>query len=154
MYLDLDELDAVFAGRLLWSTRRPALARFRRVDHLGDPNVPLATAVRQLVRQRACAEPSGPIRLLTHLRYFGYIFNPVSFYFCHVDQKHLATIVAEVNNTPWGEMHCLSARRHSESVRCRLSNQQAVPRLNIREGKRLGELEPSHHLDFWPARQE
>ena len=38
MYLDLAELDSVFRSRWLWSTRRTALARFDRADHLGDPH--------------------------------------------------------------------------------------------------------------------
>ncbi|WP_366918009.1 DUF1365 family protein, partial [uncultured Gimesia sp.] len=41
MYLDLDELETVFHHRWFWSTRRPALARFRRKDHMGDPQKPL-----------------------------------------------------------------------------------------------------------------
>jgi DUF1365 family protein len=107
VYLDLAELDTAFKGRWLWSARRPALARFRREDHLGDPAVPLDEAVRSLVAESGAARPQGPIRLLTHLRYFGYCFNPVSFYYCF-DQadEQVETIVAEVNNTPWGERHC------------------------------------------------
>jgi DUF1365 family protein len=47
------------------------------------------------------------VRLLTHLRYFGYVFNPVSFYYCYaVGGERLEAVVAEVNNTPWGEQHC------------------------------------------------
>jgi DUF1365 family protein len=38
LYLDLSELDQVFAGRLLWSTSRAALARFHRTDHLAFPD--------------------------------------------------------------------------------------------------------------------
>jgi len=107
MYLDLAELETVFRGRWLWSTRRLALARFRREDHLGDPHVPLDEAVRDLVERDTGRRPTGPIRLLTHLRYFGYGFNPVSFYYCfNASGTHVETIVAEVNNTPWGEQHC------------------------------------------------
>lgn len=107
MYLDLDELPRLFDGRWLWSVRRVALARFRRQDHLGDPAVPLKQAVQQLVQQHTGRLPSGPIRLLTHLRYFGYGFNPVSFYYCFDNTgQTLETIVAEVNNTPWGERYC------------------------------------------------
>jgi DUF1365 family protein len=41
------------------------------------------------------------------LRYFGYVFNPVSFYYCfNADDTQLECIVAEVNNTPWGEREC------------------------------------------------
>ncbi len=74
---------ALFDARRLWSARRPALAWFRRRDHLGDPHLPLADAVARLVRERTGARPEGPIGLLTHLRYFGHCFNPVSFYYCY-----------------------------------------------------------------------
>ena len=107
VYLDLAELDRVFSGRWLWSARRPALARSRRADHLGDPAVPLDTAVRDLVERQTGVRPRGGIRLLTHLAYFGYCFNPVSFYYCFDGSGDtVETIVAEVNNTPWGERHC------------------------------------------------
>jgi DUF1365 family protein len=107
MYLDLAEIDSVFRGRWLWSTRRRALAHFSRRDHLGDPRLPLDQAVRDLVEERSGRRPGGPIRLLTHLRYFGHCFNPVSFYYCFdADDTQVETVVAEVNNTPWGEQHC------------------------------------------------
>mgnify|MGYP001812098502 CR=1 FL=1 len=107
VYLDLDELGSVFSRRWFWSTSRLALARFRREDHLGDPGVPLDHAVRELVAERTGRKPQGPIRLLTHLSYFGYCFNPVSFYYCFDEAgEAVETIVAEVNNTPWGEQHC------------------------------------------------
>lgn len=115
MMLDLDELDRVFAGRWFWSTRRRALARFRREDHMGPADQPLADCVRDHV-QAACGErPEGPIRLLTNLRYFGYCFNPVSFYYCYAeDGVTLDSIVAEVNNTPWGERHCYVLRDEAD----------------------------------------
>jgi DUF1365 family protein len=106
MYLDLAELPRLFRRRWFWSASRPALARFRREDHLGDPAVPLDESVRQLVADETGEYPRGPIRLLTQLSYFGYVFNPVSFYYCYdEDDTVLETIVAEVNNTPWGERH-------------------------------------------------
>jgi uncharacterized protein len=107
MYLDLDELPHLFDGLTrLWSARRPALAWFRRADYLGDPRVPLGDAVRELVHERTGVRPPGPIRLLTHLRYFGHCFNPVSFYYCFdaLDERVVA-VVAHVTNTPWGERH-------------------------------------------------
>ncbi len=106
VYLDLDELPGCFDGRLLWSARRPALAWFRRCDHLGDPRTPLADAVRELVAERTGTRPDGPIRLLTHLRYFGHCFNPVSFYYCYdAAGERVSAVVAHVTNTPWGESH-------------------------------------------------
>jgi DUF1365 family protein len=107
MLLDLAELDSVFRRRWLWSARRFNLAWFRRADHLGDPTRPLDQEVRDLVQRRTGSWPEGPIHLLTNLRYFGHGFNPVSFYFCYAaDGEHVEAVVAEVNNTPWGEQHC------------------------------------------------
>lgn len=110
-YLDLAELDEVFRGRWLWSTQRRAPARFDRRDHLGDPAQPLDEAVRALVAERTGHRPAGPIRLLTHLRYFGFVFNPVSFYYCFdAAGRAIEAVVAEVHNTPWGERHCYVLR--------------------------------------------
>lgn len=107
MYLDLDELDRAFKSSWLWSTKRTAVARFKRTDHVGDPSRPLADCVRDLVEEETQSRPRGPIRLLTHLRYFGYCMNPVSFYYVFDAQdQRVETIVAEVHNTPWGERHC------------------------------------------------
>jgi uncharacterized protein len=106
MYLDLAELDQVFAGRWLWSVERINLVRFRRADYLGDPALPLDEAVRQRVDAALGRRPEGPIRLLTHLRTLGHCFNPVSFYYCYrADGQTLDCIVAEITNTPWRERH-------------------------------------------------
>lgn len=122
VYLDLAELDVAFRGRWLWSARRPALAWFRRADHVGNPDRPLDEAVRDLVEARAGFRPDGPVRLLTHLRYFGHCFNPISFYFCFDSAgSRVDAVVGEVDNTPWGERHCyvldLRAVRPSAGVR-------------------------------------
>jgi DUF1365 family protein len=107
LYLDLAELPQLFSRHWLWSAGRAAVARFQREDHFGDPEVPLDESVRELVARETGQRPVGPIRLLTHLRYFGHVFNPVSFYYCFdEDDSRVETIVAEVNNTPWGEQHC------------------------------------------------
>jgi DUF1365 family protein len=104
MYLDLDELPTLFQKRWFWSSSGPALARFRRSDHVGPEDQPLADSVRLLVEEETGRRPDGPIRLLTNLSYFGYCFNPVSFYYCFADDgERVEYIVAEVNNTPWGE---------------------------------------------------
>ena len=103
LYLDLDELPAVLDGSWLWSARRPAPLWFRRADYLGDARVPLADAVRQRVAQHTGTAPSGPIRMLTHLRTCGYCFNPVTFYYCFAQDGGLEAVVAEITNTPWRE---------------------------------------------------
>jgi hypothetical protein len=107
LYLDLAELDAVFSGRWLWSTKHPNVAWLRRKDHFGDPSVTLDEAVRALVQQKTGKRPAGPVRMLTHLRYLGHNFNPATFYYCYdAAGSRVGTIVVEVHNTPWGEVHC------------------------------------------------
>lgn len=104
-YLDLDELpEALAASRLLGEGRLRPL-RFRREDYLRHGDLGLADSVRARIRDRLGTAPAGPIRMLTHLRTFGYVFNPVTFYFCFDDRDRLGAIVAEITNTPWGERH-------------------------------------------------
>jgi uncharacterized protein len=106
MYLDLDELDDVFQGHLFWSNEKINLAYFKCQDHLGDKQQTLDETIRHQIEAETGCRPSGPIRVLTHLRYFGYVFNPVSFYYCwSEDSTTLDFVLAEVNNTPWGETH-------------------------------------------------
>jgi DUF1365 family protein len=105
--LDLGELREAFRGRWLWGVERRAFVSFRRADHFGDPTRPLDDCVRELVERETGRRPAGPVRLLTHLRFAGYVFNPVSFFYCYgADGQALEAVVAEVNNTPWGERHC------------------------------------------------
>ena len=107
VYVDLAELGRLFGRRGLWSAKWPAIARFRRADHLGPAEQPLDVAVRELVESRLGWRPPGPIRLLTHFRYLGFEMNPVSLYYCFdAHDKRVQAVVAEVNNTPWNEQHC------------------------------------------------
>jgi DUF1365 family protein len=106
LYVDLDELPSLFSRRWFWSTKGPNLAWFRRGDHLGPAEQPLAESVRDLVAARTGQRPSGAIRLLTHFRYFGFAMNPISMYYCFSGDGALESVVAEVTNTPWGEQHC------------------------------------------------
>jgi len=106
LYIDLDEVDRLFDGRWFWSARRRNLAEFRRSDYLGPADRPLKQCVLDEVEAHCGERPAGPVRLLTHLRYFGHCFNPVSFYYCfEADGERLHSIVAEITNTPWQERH-------------------------------------------------
>ncbi len=133
-YLDLDELPALFDGRLLWSARRPAPVWLRRSDHLGDPRVPLKDAVRDLVHERTGIRPAGPIRLLTHLRYFGHCFNPVSFYYCFDPSgQRVEAVIADVTNTPWGERHAyvMPVRESADHGTVEVMREQLHKRLHV-----------------------
>jgi DUF1365 family protein len=111
-YLDLAELPGVLDQFPLYSTRRRALARFRREDYLGDPERPLDECVRDTVAAAGAPRPTGPVRLLTGLRYLGHTFNPVSFYYCFDPEgQRVEAVVAEVENIPWGERHAYVLER-------------------------------------------
>ncbi|HXR61022.1 MAG TPA: DUF1365 family protein, partial [Solirubrobacterales bacterium] len=101
MYLDLGELPEVLDPYPLFSARRPAPARFRRQDFIGDPARPLAECARDAVEEATGDRPFGPVRLLAGLRCFGHGFNPVSFYYCFDSEgKRVDAVVADVRNIP------------------------------------------------------
>jgi uncharacterized protein len=104
VYLDLAEVAKLLPKSWFWNTNQTALIQFRRKDYLGAPALSLDKAVRELVASKTGRRPDGPIRLLTHLRYFGYCYNPVSFYYCFDPAgEKVDTIVTEITNTPWEE---------------------------------------------------
>ena len=103
-YLDLDELPALLERTRFLSDRGPSPLRFRRADYFGDPGSDLRLAVLDRVESELGWRPDGPVRLLTHLRTFGFCFNPVSFYFCFPSSgSRPDAVLADVHNTPWGE---------------------------------------------------
>ena len=57
------------------------------------------------------------MRLLTHLRYLGYIFNPISVYYCYGKGDDTPRCyVLEVSNTPWNERVCYVPSRYSSRI--------------------------------------
>lgn len=104
--LFLDEIDAVVAQHPLWSRERANAVSFRRADFLGDPEVPLDVAVRDLVEDRTGERPGGPVAVLAHVRTWGWLFNPIAVYYCFDRAgEHVEHAVAHVTNTPWKERH-------------------------------------------------
>jgi DUF1365 family protein len=96
------------------------IGNFREADHMKltrKPGQPLGDAVRDLMLERTGVRPSGRILLLTHLAYFGYCFNPVSFYFVY-SGSIVEAVIAEVSNTPWGEMHYYVMHPNCRDVVC------------------------------------
>ncbi len=127
MYLDLDEVDQVLAKSPFWSRQRFALAQFRRSDYFslpcGDEKTPVNPTDRSIVASVQSAvhsalgfNPDGPVRLLTNLRYFGHVINPISCYYCFdASAGSLQALLIQVTNTPWGEKahYVLDLRNHS-----------------------------------------
>lgn len=107
VYLDLQELPGLLARGGLISRRRFAPVSFDSDAHLCGHTGDLQSAARDLVKERTGTRPSGPIRLLTQLRHFGYYFSPLNLYYCFdAEDAEVETVIAEVSNTPWQEQHC------------------------------------------------
>jgi DUF1365 family protein len=105
-YLDVDALPGTLDGVPGWSARRRAPVRFRAEDFFTGDGRPLGDGVRDLVQQRLGRRPGGPVFLLAQLRTWGYVFNPLSAYYCwNRSGEALDAVVLEVTNTPWGERH-------------------------------------------------
>lgn len=119
LYLDLDEVSTM-PSSLLFGIEAARPLSFRRRDYLGKPDRPLKQAVLDEVERVLGVRPEGPVRLLTQVRAFGYVFNPVSFYYCFSKGGDgVQAVVAEITNTPWGERHryVLSAGQDGASAR-------------------------------------
>ncbi len=104
-WLDLDHLDDLYGRSWLLRDSRWSPARFRRGDYHGDPEVPLADAVRDTVAASIGVRPGGPVYLLAHLRTWGHCFNPIAVYWCFDGTGAPIAEMLEVTNTPWHERH-------------------------------------------------
>jgi DUF1365 family protein len=103
MLLDLDELETLDGNLRLFSLDRFNLFSFYGRDHGDGSSVPLKQQIETLAAQ-AGIETGGSIRVLTLPRVLGYVFNPISVYFCHRADGTLSATLYEVNST-FGERH-------------------------------------------------
>jgi len=94
LLLDLDELPAL---------RLPPFMSFRESDH-ADGKTPLRQWATVLLEEAGIAFDGGQITLLCYPRLFGYVFNPLTVYFCYRRSGELVGILYEVHNTH-GERH-------------------------------------------------
>jgi uncharacterized protein len=95
--VDLDHLPRLGPGLRL-------LARFDARDHLGDPGRSIRENVDRFLRTRGEDLGGGTVMMLAHARVLGYVFNPLTVYWCHRADDTLACVVAEVHNT-YGQRH-------------------------------------------------
>jgi cyclopropane-fatty-acyl-phospholipid synthase len=102
--LDVGELNRLDRQLPLfgYNRRRPVSLRDR--DYLDGSDRPIREKLLEVVRTHLPAEQIYQMILVTACRYLGYVFNPVSLYYCYDAQGRLLGNVAEVNNT-FGERH-------------------------------------------------
>ena len=116
-WLDIDRIPATMVSSPWTAYNRFHWASFEERDHFGDPQLGLRERVKRDARMHGVELPNGPIYLLTHLRYLGYCFNPISFFYCYDEQGRIHTILGEVHNT-FGEIrnYWLTAANRVESA--------------------------------------
>jgi len=103
-FLDVDRLPELMRVSPFSAYNKWNWTAYDDRDHFGDPAQPLRQRLREDAACNGVELPDGKIFLLTHLRYLGYVFNPVSFFYCYDTACELAMILSEVNNT-FGETH-------------------------------------------------
>lgn len=99
LLLDLDELPALDSGSRLFAYNRWAPFAFHDADHGPTTGEPLRPWVEACLSEAGITPDGGPIRLLCYPRVFGYVFNPLSVFFCYRRDGALAAILYEVCNT-------------------------------------------------------
>ena len=103
LLIDLDELPALGRRFPLLGINGPGLLSFHERDH-GDGVTPLRDWAAARLRDGGIAWDGGRIELLSYPRMLGFVFNPLSVWFCHNRDGALAGILYEVHNTH-GERH-------------------------------------------------
>lgn len=98
-WLDIDRIPELMKVSRLTSYNRWNWASFDERDHLGNPRLPLRQRLERSALEAGVAPPEGPVFLLTHLRYAGYCFNPVSFFYAFDGDGRLKKVAAAVTNT-------------------------------------------------------
>lgn len=143
--LDLEEVEDLFTTQL-WPLS--LIVDFRNIDHLkndegllgenGNGNDKpeqhaIAKRVIRLVAQKTKHQfqptlQTHRVLIVTHLCYYGYCFNPVSFYYLQDKATDkLSVVVAEVSNTPWNEMHCYVLHKNStDDVQVKEVNENTI----------------------------
>ena len=99
VFVDIDRLPELMKVSPLAGYNRRNWVSYQERDHFGDPTRTLHERVSRDADKNGVVLPEGRIFLLTHLRYLGYNFNPVSFFYCYDREDKLQMVMAEVNNT-------------------------------------------------------
>lgn len=99
LLLDLAEIDDLDRRLRLFSRNRRNLFSFFDRDHGDGSGRPLRAQVEARLAAIGVDVGGGPIRLLTMPRVFGYVFNPISVFYCHAADGRLTAMSYEVTST-------------------------------------------------------
>ena len=154
VWLNLDEMDQLLSRSKLWGVSKWSLARFKRQDYFyldddqretQDQTKGVASSAADLKAHisKAFQQETGvmPDRvcMLTNLRYFGYLINPVTFYYCYDKEAQLLGILAEITNTPWDERFHYTLVTHSvkKQTAKETSQYNSIPPEHMHNGSRF-----------------
>jgi DUF1365 family protein len=145
LLLDLSEIDRLASGLRLFSRARFNLFSFHDRDHGERGGGAIEAHVRRLLAEGGIDTGGGPIRLLAYPRVLGYVFNPLSVYFCYDAQERLCATLYEVSNT-FGERHSylIGAETDGQAVAQSVEKQLYVSPFNSMAGDYRFRLRPPH----------
>lgn len=103
LLLDIDRLESTTGNLRLLSLGRANLFSFHNKDHGQRDGTPLRPWVEQQLSSNGISTPAAHIRLLAMPRFLGYVFNPLSIYYCYDEGEQLFAIIYEVKNTFGGQ---------------------------------------------------
>lgn len=104
MLVNLDELKTLDKTLRFFSVNRWNIFSFHNKDHGNGSNQPISDQIREILSEHELQPFAKEIKLLCYPRMFGYVFNPLSVFYCYDDDQRLGAIIYEVNNT-FGERH-------------------------------------------------
>jgi DUF1365 family protein len=130
LLLDLAEIDGLDRRLRLFSRNRFNLLSFHDRDHGDGSGTALRPQIEDFLMRAGIDIGGGPIRLLTMPRVLGYVFNPISLYYCHQADGRLAAMVYEVTST-FGVRHAYVIPVPSEDQAAGLIRQGAAKALYV-----------------------
>ena len=144
LMLDLDFLEEDLNGGPLFSASQPSLGWFRRGDYIGDANAELKATILDRVECVTGSRPQGKVLLMTHLRYWGFIMNPISIFYCYTRTGELAAVALQVTNTPWREkiLYVLPVQMRGRNFSTRFTKNLHVSPFNPMGMEYLCRLQP------------
>ena len=105
LFIDLDHITNAFKKNLFWSYNKTNIGSINKSNYYTNKKKEIKKSIVDLIKKRIDTEVDGKIFLLTNGKYFGYCFNPVSFYYCFNKSEKLIAIVSHITNTPWNEKY-------------------------------------------------
>jgi len=153
LWLDLDEIPSLGRRLKLFSHNRLNLLSFHDRDHGPRNGSALRPWLENALVNAEIDLRGGAIRLLCFPRVLGYVFNPLSIYFCYHADGRLLAVLHQVRNT-FGEMHCYlipvaDSRKPGAAIRQRCDKQFYVsPFIGMKATYRFRLFEPADRLSI------